>query len=164
MEGESMEGKKFNQFSYQNDFISKNYDRVNLTVPKGKKEKIKEAAKAEGKSVNEFINAAIDARMSGNVAATPVQPEAPAEPKPKKAVRQQAEQKTGKVGFIVVDNDSGNYYVGGTYKQDGKKYPVVSSERKEAKPFTKKFNAQRAIEQVRVYCDMYNFEVEKITL
>ena len=48
-----MEGKKFNQFSYQNDFISKNYDRVNLTVPKGKKEKIREAAKAEGKSVNE---------------------------------------------------------------------------------------------------------------
>ena len=66
-----MEGKKFNQFSYQNDFISKNYDRVNLTVPKGKKEKIREAAKAEGKSVNEFINAAIDARMSGTGA--PVQ-------------------------------------------------------------------------------------------
>ena len=67
--------KKFNQFSYQNDFISKNYDRVNLTVPKGKKEKIREAAKAEGKSVNEFINAAIDARMSGTGA--PVQQQEP---------------------------------------------------------------------------------------
>ena len=90
--------KKFNQFSYQNDFISKNYDRVNLTVPKGKKEKIREAAKAEGKSVNEFINAAIDARMSGTGA--PVQQqEPPAEvkktPEPKKAAGQQAPEEEG---------------------------------------------------------------------
>ena len=62
-----MEEKKFNQFNYQNNFIKEKYDRVNLTVPKGKKEKIREAAKAEGKSVNDFINAAIDARMSGSV-------------------------------------------------------------------------------------------------
>lgn len=162
-----MEEKKFNQFNYQNNFIKEKYDRVNLTVPKGKKEKIREAAKAEGKSVNDFINAAIDARMSGSVpevqkAETPAEPKQA--PKQKKEAGQQAEKKTGEVAFIVVDNDSGNYYVGGTYKQDGKKYPVVSSERKEAKPFTKKFNAQRAIDQVRVYCDMYNFEVEKITL
>lgn len=159
-----MEEKKFDQFSYQNNFIKEKYDRVNLTVPKGKKEKIKAAAAVEGKSVNDYINAAIDARMSGSMAAAPVQPEAPAEPKPKKAARQQAEPKTGEVGFIVVDNEKKNYYVGGNYKQDGKKYPVVSSDRHDAKIFTKKFNAQRAIEQVRAYCDMFNFEVEKITL
>ena len=64
-----MEEKKFDQFSYQNNFIKEKYDRVNLTVPKGKKEKIKAAAAAEGKSVNDYINAAIDARMSGSMAA-----------------------------------------------------------------------------------------------
>lgn len=158
-----MEEKKFDQFSYQNNFIKEKYDRVNLTVPKGKKEKIKAAAAAEGKSVNDYINAAIDARMSGNAeAAAPVQKKAPAEPK--KETRQQAEAKTGEVGFIVIDNEKKSYYVGGNYKQDGKKYPVVSSDRNDAKIFTKKFNAQRAIEQVRAYCDMFNFEVEKITL
>lgn len=170
-----MEEKKFNQFNYQNNFIKEKYDRVNLTVPKGKKEKIRAAAAAEGKSVNDFINAAIDARMSGS-GPEAKKTEAPAEPK--KATKQkpedgqQAEKKAGEVGFIVVDKrrnsnipDPGaDYYVGGNYKQDGKKYPVVSSNRKEAKIFTKKFNAQRAIEQVRAYCDMYNFEVEKITL
>ena len=151
--------------SYQNNFIKQKYDRVNLTVPKGKKEKIKAAAAAEGKSVNDFINAAIDARMSGSVPEVKKQ-EAPAEPKaqPKKAPRQQAETKTGEPGFIVTDKGRGNYYVGGNYKQDEKKYPVVSSDRKDAKIFTKKFNAQRAIEQIREYCDMFNFEVEKITL
>ena len=86
----------------------------------------------------------------------------PAEPK--QAAKKAPKQKAGEVGFIVVDSGKQNYYVGGTYKQDGKKYPVVSSERQEAKVFTKKFNAQRAIEQVKAYCDMFNFEVEKITL
>lgn len=165
-----MEEKKFDQFSYQNNFIKEKYDRVNLTVPKGKKEKIKAAAAAEGKSVNDFINAAIDARMSGS--GPEVQKtEAPAEPK-KPAQQQAAEPQKGEVGFIVVDKrrnskiqDPGaDYYVGGNYKQDGKKYPVVSSDRKDAKIFTKKFNAQRAIDQVRAYCDMFDFEVEKITL
>ena len=55
-----MEEEKFNQIKYQNEFIKQKYDRVNLTVPKGKKEKIKAAAKAAGQSVNEYINSAID--------------------------------------------------------------------------------------------------------
>lgn len=55
--------EKFNQIKYQNEFIKQSYDRINLTVPKGKKEKIKEAAKAAGKSVNEYINSAIDNYM-----------------------------------------------------------------------------------------------------
>jgi predicted HicB family RNase H-like nuclease len=58
-----MEEEKFNQIKYQNEFIKQKYDRVNLTVPKGKKEKIKAAAKAAGQSVNEYINSAIDSYM-----------------------------------------------------------------------------------------------------
>ena len=46
-----------------NKWISKAYDRVNLTVPKGKKEKIKAHAEAQGESVNGFINRAIDNQM-----------------------------------------------------------------------------------------------------
>ena len=59
-----MEEEKFNQIKYQNEFIKPKYDRVNLTVPKGKKEKIKAAAKAAGQSVNEYINSAIDSYMN----------------------------------------------------------------------------------------------------
>lgn len=60
----TMEEEKFNQIKYQNEFIKQKYDRVNLTVPKGKKEKIKAAAKAAGQSVNEYINSAIDSYMN----------------------------------------------------------------------------------------------------
>lgn len=59
-----MEEEKFNQIKYQNEFIKQKYDRVNLTVSKGKKEKIKAAAKAAGQSVNEYINSAIDSYMN----------------------------------------------------------------------------------------------------
>ncbi|CCZ94011.1 putative uncharacterized protein [Coprococcus eutactus CAG:665] len=59
-----MEEEKFNQIKYQNEFIKQKYDRVNLTVQKGKKEKIKAAAKAAGQSVNEYINSAIDSYMN----------------------------------------------------------------------------------------------------
>ena len=40
---------------YKNKFISENYDRIFLTVPKGTKALIEEKAKAEGMSVNSFI-------------------------------------------------------------------------------------------------------------
>ena len=59
-----MEEEKFNQIKYQNEFIKQKYDRVNLTVQKDKKEKIKAAAKAAGQSVNEYINSAIDNYMN----------------------------------------------------------------------------------------------------
>lgn len=55
--------EEFRQFDYQNDYIKKNYDRVNLTLPKGKKEKVREAAAGAGKSLNEFINEAIDEKL-----------------------------------------------------------------------------------------------------
>ena len=47
----------------QNKYIAKAYDRINLTVQKGKKETISKAAKNAGQSVNAYINQAIDERM-----------------------------------------------------------------------------------------------------
>lgn len=46
-----------------NRYISKAYDRINLTVPKGKKATIQNHATATGKSVNAFINEAIEEKM-----------------------------------------------------------------------------------------------------
>ncbi len=43
-----------------NKYISKNYDRVNLTMPKGKRDILQAAAKYTGESVNAFINRLID--------------------------------------------------------------------------------------------------------
>ena len=38
-----------------NEYNKRAYDRINLTVPKGYREIIREAANANGESVNEFI-------------------------------------------------------------------------------------------------------------
>lgn len=46
-----------------NKYIAKAYDRVNLTMPKGKKEIVQAHAEAVGTSVNGFINRAIDETM-----------------------------------------------------------------------------------------------------
>lgn len=46
-----------------NKYISKAYDRVNLTMPKGRKEEIQVHAEAQGESVNAFINRAIEETM-----------------------------------------------------------------------------------------------------
>ena len=50
-----------------NKYMAANYDRINLTVPKGHKEAIQTAAAAAGQSVNAYINQAIDARMEAPV-------------------------------------------------------------------------------------------------
>lgn len=55
--------KEFNQFQYQNDYNKKKYDRLNLNMQKGKKEKIEAAAAALGMKIGEYINAAIDEKM-----------------------------------------------------------------------------------------------------
>lgn len=47
-----------------NKYMAANYDRINLTVPKGKKETIQDHAAACGQSVNAYINEAIDDRMA----------------------------------------------------------------------------------------------------
>ncbi len=46
-----------------NKYIAKAYDRINLTVAKGKKEVLQAHAAARGESVNGFINRAIDHEM-----------------------------------------------------------------------------------------------------
>lgn len=46
-----------------NKYISKNYDRINLTMPKGRKEEVKAAAGRAGESLNEYINRAVTVRM-----------------------------------------------------------------------------------------------------
>lgn len=61
--------KRFNKTAYQNEFISKSYDRINLTVPKGQKEAIKEHAKKRDQgSVNAFIQRAIKETMERETA------------------------------------------------------------------------------------------------
>ena len=46
-----------------NKYISKAYDRINLTVPKGRKDQIQTHAEARGESVNGFIGRAIEETM-----------------------------------------------------------------------------------------------------
>lgn len=48
---------------YKNQWIAEKLDRINLTMPKGKKEKVKAHAEAQGESINGFINRAIDETM-----------------------------------------------------------------------------------------------------
>lgn len=47
----------------QNKYIEKKYDRINLVVPKGEKDRIREHAEANGESVNGFIQRAISEQM-----------------------------------------------------------------------------------------------------
>lgn len=46
---------------YRNIYRQKNYDTISLILPKGYKDKIKEAAKE--KSLNEYIKKAIDEKI-----------------------------------------------------------------------------------------------------
>lgn len=55
---------------WQNDYISRTYDRVNLTMPKGQKEAVKAHAEAQGESLNAFINRAISQTIQQDKAAT----------------------------------------------------------------------------------------------
>lgn len=58
-----MEKKEFDAVKYKNDFNKQKYDQITLMAPKGKKDEIKAAAKAQGKSMNEFIVNAINAYL-----------------------------------------------------------------------------------------------------
>lgn len=55
--------EKSDKSAYRNSWIAEKLDRVNLTMPKGKKEQIKDAADKAGLSLNAYINQAIDERM-----------------------------------------------------------------------------------------------------
>ena len=48
---------------YRNKWIAEKLDRVNLTMPKGKKEVVQDHAAAIGVSVNAYINQAIDEKI-----------------------------------------------------------------------------------------------------
>lgn len=52
------------QQATQNRWIAKTYDRINPTVPKGKKAEIQAFAANRGESVNGFINRAIDNQIA----------------------------------------------------------------------------------------------------
>lgn len=49
--------------SYKNAWIAEKLDRINLTMPKGRKDELKTHAAARGESVNAFINRAITETM-----------------------------------------------------------------------------------------------------
>lgn len=51
-----------------NKYMKDNYDRVNLTLPKGQKDRIKAHAENRGESVNAFINRAISETMEREAA------------------------------------------------------------------------------------------------
>lgn len=55
--------KKFNKVAYNNQFNAQAYDRINLTIPKGEKERIQAAAKKNGESVNALINRVLFAEV-----------------------------------------------------------------------------------------------------
>ena len=46
-----------------NKYMAANYDRINVTMPKGRKDIIKAHAEGMGESVNGFINRAIEEAM-----------------------------------------------------------------------------------------------------
>ena len=52
-----------------NKYNAKAYDRLNIVVPKGKREKIKDYAESRGESLNGYVNRLIDEDMGrdGNV-------------------------------------------------------------------------------------------------
>lgn len=61
--GENMAISKAQQKAV-NKYVREKYDRILITMPKGRKEIIQAASEAAGQSVNAFINEAIDDRLN----------------------------------------------------------------------------------------------------
>lgn len=55
----------------QNKWINKTYDRINLTLPKGRKEVVQAHAESRGESVNGFIGRAINETMERDISGAP---------------------------------------------------------------------------------------------
>ena len=55
-----------------NRYNAKTYDRINIAIPKGRKEKIKEVAESQGKTLNKFIIEAINLHVSRFIDGDPV--------------------------------------------------------------------------------------------
>lgn len=77
-----------------NKYMANNYDRINLTVPKGQKDIIKTHAEARGESVNAFIGRAIAEAMERDKRPQ----EAPAVQDNTQAPQTAQEQPTGATG------------------------------------------------------------------
>lgn len=105
-----------------NKYMAANYDRINVTMPKGKKEVIQSHAQARGESTNSFINRAIDRQING--APSEMAPETPVSPPlaqgvvvlPSKTIKaaERASEATGEAleGFVARS-------VGEQVKRDG---------------------------------------------
>ncbi len=59
----SKDGKEFNQIAYQNDYKREKYDRMELLLPKGRKEILKKKAKVAGVSMSEYINSLLEKEL-----------------------------------------------------------------------------------------------------
>lgn len=57
------EAKKRANKKWNDANMTERYDRIQLVVPKGRKEDIKKEAERRGESVNSFINGLIDAAL-----------------------------------------------------------------------------------------------------
>ena len=53
-------------------YVKNHYDRINLTVPKGRRDEIKAVADAHGISLNSFVVQAIDEKMDREAHTSPV--------------------------------------------------------------------------------------------
>lgn len=62
------------QMDYQNGYIKEKYDRINVTLPKGKKEIYRQAAAAAGISLNAIINKLLE-EWNNSKAVAPEEPE-----------------------------------------------------------------------------------------
>ena len=51
---------------YKNKWQSENCDRINLTIKKGTKQALQEAAKDKGESINGYIKNAVQARYEAD--------------------------------------------------------------------------------------------------
>lgn len=62
--------EKSDAIRYNNNFIKQAYDRVNLTLPKGRKDEIQAHAAAKGESLNGYVTKAVDERIERDRACT----------------------------------------------------------------------------------------------
>ena len=71
--GADMEDKKKISAAQQkavNKYVKENYDRINVNMPKGRKEAVKAHAETQGESLNAFINRAITETMERDKGST----------------------------------------------------------------------------------------------
>lgn len=52
--------------NYKRQFNAANYDRIEITVKKGTKQKLQEAAAEKGESINGYIKTAVQARFKAD--------------------------------------------------------------------------------------------------